>query len=94
MGNTVLVVEHDEDTMKIADYIVDIGPKAGVHGGELVACGEPDYFIKNAQTITADYLSGRKQIEIPTEWQCKDTSDLCFNWGRNVVKQVINELTI
>ena len=66
LGNTLIVVEHDEEIMRECDYIVDIGPKAGVHGGELVACGEPDYFIKNAQTITADYLSGRKQIKIPT----------------------------
>ena len=66
LGNTLIVVEHDEEIMRECDYIVDIGPKAGVHGGELVACGEPDYFIKNAKTITADYLSGRKQIEIPS----------------------------
>ena len=65
LGNTLIVVEHDEEIMRECDYIVDIGPRAGVHGGELVACGEPDYFIKNAKTITADYLSGRKQIEIP-----------------------------
>ena len=66
LGNTLIVVEHDEEIMRECDYIVDIGPKAGVHGGELVACGEPDYFIKNAKTITADYLSGRKQIKIPS----------------------------
>ena len=66
LGNTLIVVEHDEEIMRECDYIVDIGPRAGVHGGELVACGEPEYFIKNAKTITADYLSGRKQIEIPS----------------------------
>ena len=67
LGNTLVVVEHDEEIMRECDYIVDIGPGAGVHGGELVACGEPDYFIKHASTLTADYLSGRKQIDIPSE---------------------------
>jgi hypothetical protein len=67
LGNTLVVVEHDEEIMRECDYIVDIGPGAGVHGGELVACGEPDYFINHADTLTADYLSGRKKIDIPTE---------------------------
>ena len=65
IGNTLIVVEHDEDTMLAADYIVDIGPKAGVHGGEVVACGTLDDIIKEPRSITGDYLSGRKKIEVP-----------------------------
>ncbi len=67
LGNTLLVVEHDEDTMREADYIVDIGPGAGVHGGEVVACGTPEEIINTPGSITGDYLSGRKKIPVPTE---------------------------
>ncbi|WP_075185972.1 excinuclease ABC subunit UvrA [Teredinibacter haidensis] len=66
LGNTVIVVEHDEDAIRTADYIVDIGPGAGVHGGEVVASGTYKQFIKSKTSTTADYLSGRKKIEIPT----------------------------
>ncbi len=65
LGNTLIVVEHDEDTMRSADYIVDIGPKAGVHGGEIVACGSVEDIINEPRSITGDYLSGRRKIEIP-----------------------------
>ncbi|MBE7083855.1 MAG: excinuclease ABC subunit UvrA [Clostridiales bacterium] len=65
LGNTLIVVEHDEDTMRSADYIVDIGPKAGVHGGEIVACGSVEDIIKEPRSITGDYLSGRRKIEVP-----------------------------
>ncbi len=65
IGNTLIVVEHDEDTMLAADYIVDIGPKAGVHGGEIVAYGTPDELIKAKNSITADFLSGRRKIALP-----------------------------
>ena len=65
LGNTVIVVEHDEETMTESDYIVDIGPGAGIHGGEVVACGTPDEVMKNENSITGAYLSGRKKIEIP-----------------------------
>ncbi len=65
LGNTLIVVEHDEDTMREADYIVDIGPRAGVHGGEVVACGSVDDIIKEPRSITGDYLSGRRKIEVP-----------------------------
>ena len=67
LGNTLLVVEHDEDTMRQADYIVDIGPGAGVHGGQVVACGTAEEVMNTPGSITGDYLSGRKQIPIPTE---------------------------
>ncbi len=65
LGNTLIVVEHDEDTMRAADYIVDIGPKAGVHGGEVVACGSLDDIVNEPRSITGDYLSGRRKIGIP-----------------------------
>ena len=66
LGNTLIVVEHDEDTIKTADYIVDIGPKAGVHGGEVVACGTQEDVMKAERSITGDYLAGRRFIEVPT----------------------------
>ena len=67
LGNTVIVVEHDEETMLEADYIVDIGPGAGVHGGELVASGTPEEVMKCEGSVTADYLSGRRFIALPEE---------------------------
>lgn len=66
IGNTLIVVEHDEDTMRAADYIVDIGPGAGVHGGTVVAAGTPQQVMENEASITGQYLSGRKKIAIPT----------------------------
>ena len=66
LGNTLIVVEHDEDTMRAADYIVDIGPGAGVHGGEVVACGTVQDIMSEPLSITGDYLSGRRRIEVPT----------------------------
>ncbi len=65
LGNTLIVVEHDEDTMRSADYIVDIGPKAGVHGGEVVVAGTIEDIINEPRSITGDYLSGRRKIEVP-----------------------------
>ncbi|MBO4339168.1 MAG: excinuclease ABC subunit UvrA [Clostridia bacterium] len=65
LGNTLIVVEHDEDTMKAADYIVDIGPGAGIHGGEVVATGTVEDIIKCNNSITGQYLSGKKKIPVP-----------------------------
>lgn len=65
MGNTLIVVEHDEDTIHVADWIVDIGPGAGEHGGQVVHSGSYQDLLKNTASLTGDYLSGRKQIEIP-----------------------------
>lgn len=65
LGNTLIVVEHDEDTMRAADFIVDIGPKAGVHGGEVVAAGTIEDIIKEPRSITGDFLAGRRKIEVP-----------------------------
>ncbi|MBQ8005214.1 MAG: excinuclease ABC subunit UvrA, partial [Clostridia bacterium] len=65
IGNSVIVVEHDEETMLASDYIIDIGPGAGVHGGELVAAGTPDEIMANKNSETGAYLSGRKSIPVP-----------------------------
>ncbi len=65
LGNTIVVVEHDEDTMRAADYIVDIGPGAGIHGGQVVACGTAEDIINTPGSITGDYLSGRKKVPVP-----------------------------
>jgi excinuclease ABC subunit A len=65
LGNTVIVVEHDEDAIKAADYIVDIGPGAGVHGGEIVAYGSLDDIVGNPKSLTGEYLSGKKGIAVP-----------------------------
>jgi excinuclease ABC subunit A len=65
LGNSVLVVEHDEDTMRAADWIIDMGPKAGEGGGRIVAAGTPEDITSNTQSVTGAYLSGRKHIEVP-----------------------------
>ena len=67
LGNTLIVVEHDEDTMLAADYIVDIGPGAGEHGGEVVACGTAQEIMKNENSVTGAYLSGKIRIPVPEE---------------------------
>ena len=67
LGNTLIVVEHDEDTMRAADYIVDIGPGAGVHGGRVVACGTAEDIMNTPGSVTGDYLSGRKKVPVPTK---------------------------
>lgn len=65
IGNTLIVVEHDEDTMRAADFLVDIGPGAGVHGGELIAAGTPEQVMANENSITGQYLSGKRSIPVP-----------------------------
>jgi excinuclease ABC subunit A len=67
LGNTLIVVEHDEDTMLAADYIIDIGPGAGIHGGNIIAEGTPAEVMENEHSLTGQYLSGRKFIAVPTE---------------------------
>ena len=67
LGNTLIVVEHDEDTMRASDYIVDVGPGAGIHGGQIVAAGTPQEIMENPDSFTGAYLSGRKRIEVPTK---------------------------
>ena len=66
LGNSLIVVEHDEDTMLESDYIIDVGPKAGVHGGEIVAAGTPEEIMANSHSLTGKYLSGKEKIHMPT----------------------------
>jgi excinuclease ABC subunit A len=66
LGNTVLVVEHDEDTMRAADYIIDLGPGAGEHGGHIVAFGTPEEVMQVETSPTGNFLSGRFRIEVPS----------------------------
>ncbi|BBB27757.1 excinuclease ABC subunit UvrA [Amphritea japonica] len=72
LGNTVIVVEHDEDAIRLADYVIDVGPGAGVHGGEIIAQGTPAELMQSKDSITADYLSGRRQIAVPGERHQQD----------------------
>ncbi|HLR92127.1 MAG TPA: excinuclease ABC subunit UvrA, partial [Atopostipes sp.] len=72
LGNTLIVVEHDEDTMREADYLIDIGPGAGENGGEIIASGTPEEVAKNKDSITGQYLSGDRRIEIPKERRSED----------------------
>ena len=67
LGNSVIVVEHDEDTIRTADYVIDMGPGAGEHGGEVVAVGTPDEIMKHKDSITGAFLSGKRKIAVPTE---------------------------
>ncbi|MDD6703868.1 MAG: excinuclease ABC subunit UvrA [Clostridiaceae bacterium] len=67
LGNTLIVVEHDEETMMSADYIVDVGPGAGIHGGEIVCCGSPQDIMNCEKSVTGQYLSGKKKIPVPAE---------------------------
>jgi excinuclease ABC subunit A len=67
IGNTVIVVEHDEEAIKQADYVIDIGPGAGIHGGEIIATGGPKDIENNLKSLTGDYLSGRQSIEVPAK---------------------------
>lgn len=88
LGNTLIVVEHDEDTMRAADYIVDIGPGAGEHGGEVVAVGNAEEIMKNPNSLTGAYLSGRIQIPVPEERR-KPTGFLTIKGAReNNLKNV------
>ena len=72
LGNTLIVVEHDEDTMLASDYIIDIGPGAGEHGGEIVASGTPKQVMNNKQSLTGKYLSGKARIELPESYRTPD----------------------
>jgi len=65
LGNSVIVVEHDEEMMREAEYLIDVGPGAGIHGGKIISAGLPDFVINDPNSVTGEYLSGKKQIEIP-----------------------------
>ncbi|MBR0568096.1 excinuclease ABC subunit UvrA [Azoarcus sp. L1K30] len=76
LGNTVIVVEHDEDAIRSADYLVDMGPGAGEHGGHIVACGKPEEVMASVSSVTADYLSGRRRIPVPPKRVAPDPARL------------------
>ena len=77
LGNTVIVVEHDEDAIRQADYVVDLGPGAGVHGGAIVAQGTAAEVAAHPDSITGQYLSGRRRIEIPPSRHARRTRSAC-----------------
>lgn len=89
LGNTLIVVEHDEDTMRAADYLIDIGPGAGSHGGNVVAAGTPEEVMANPDSLTGQYLSGKKKIEIPAHRRCGNGKWLTVRGAReNNLKNV------
>ena len=95
LGNTLIVVEHDEDTMRAADYIVDIGPKAGVHGGEVVACGTPEEIANTTGSITGDYLAGRRKIQTPAVRKTPDGRFLkIYGCKQNNLKNINVEVPV
>ncbi len=100
LGNTLIVVEHDEDTVRVADYIVDIGPGAGVHGGNIVATGTVDDIIASKESITGKYLSGEKKIEVPKTRRKGNGKKLiikgaqCHNLKNIDVEIPLNELVL
>ena len=96
LGNTVIVVEHDEDAIRTADHVLDIGPGAGVHGGTVVAAGTPTQIEKNKKSITGDYLSGRREVPVPTERRVFDPERVVTveNAGSNNLQNVTAEFPI
>jgi len=89
LGNTVLVVEHDEETIRRADYVVDLGPKAGAHGGELVACGTAEDVANNPHSITGLYISGNMKIEVPRKRRSANGKYLTVTGARaNNLKEI------
>lgn len=82
IGNTLIVVEHDEDTMMAADYLIDVGPGAGVHGGEIVAAGTPQEVMDNPKSLTGQYLSGKKSIPLPIERRKPDGRKLSIKGAK------------
>ncbi len=95
LGNTLLVVEHDEDTMRAADYIIDIGPGAGEHGGQVVAVGPYHEIIANPNSLTGDYLARRKRIEMPLERRAGNGHSLVIRGAReNNLKSIDVEIPL
>lgn len=95
IGNTLIVVEHDEDTIRAADYVVDIGPGAGVHGGEVVYSGSVDGLLKCKKSITGQYLSGKKKIEVPAERRKGNGKSLIIkNASENNLKNIDVEIPL
>jgi excinuclease ABC subunit A len=95
LGNTVIVVEHDEDTIRVADYLVDIGPGAGIHGGEIVAEGTPEQVANNANSITGKYLRGELKVEVPKKRRAGSGKSLkIINARENNLKNVDVEIPL
>ncbi|WP_020591811.1 excinuclease ABC subunit UvrA [Kiloniella laminariae] len=96
LGNTVVVVEHDEDAIRTADYLVDMGPRAGTHGGQVVACGSPDDVMANKESLTAKYLTGELSIALPEERRKghKGQSIKVLNANGNNLKNVSIEVPL
>lgn len=95
IGNTLIVVEHDEDTIRSADYVVDIGPGAGVHGGEVVYSGNVEGLLKCKKSITGQYLSGKKKIEVPVERRKGNGNSLIIrNASENNLKNIDVEIPL
>ena len=95
LGNTVIVVEHDEDTIRTADYLLDIGPGAGIHGGHVVASGTPAEVEKTPESITGQYLSGKKQIAVPKKRRAGNGNKLIIRGAReNNLKNVDVEIPL
>ena len=95
LGNTLIVVEHDEDTMRAADYLVDIGPGAGIHGGELIAAGTPEEVMACENSITGQYLSGKRCIPIPTKRRAGNGKKLTiFGAAENNLKKIDVEIPL
>ncbi len=96
MGNSVIVVEHDEEAIRHADYVVDMGPGAGEHGGKIVAQGTPNEICDSMQSLTADYLMGRRSISTPTKWLTPDAERMLHIVGAsgNNLKQVTLDLPV
>ncbi len=95
LGNTLIVVEHDEDTMRSADYLVDIGPGAGIHGGYVVAAGSPEEVAKNEKSITGQYLSGKKEIRVPKKTRPLSGKKIVIHGaGENNLKNIDVEIPL
>jgi len=95
LGNTVLVVEHDEDTIRTADYLIDIGPGAGIHGGQIIAHGKPEEVAKNKKSITGQYLRKEKSINIPSKVRNGNGKSLVIRGAReNNLKNINAEIPL
>lgn len=95
LGNTVLVVEHDEDTIRTADYLLDIGPGAGVHGGQIIAHGTPDQVARNTKSITGAYLQGKKTIPVPKKRRPGSGKSLIIKGAKeNNLKNITAEIPL
>jgi len=88
IGNTVLVVEHDEDAIRLADHLIDMGPGAGVHGGTIIAQGTPEQVMQNEQSLTADYLTGRREVSVPATRRASKKSVTLKGASGNNLKDV------